>query len=59
MWLPLLAKLLKHVLVITSHLAGVALDPKDRENPELNCWHCIKSGIPLNLTAEDMGIASK
>lgn len=27
MWLPLLTELLKHVLVITSHLTRVTLDP--------------------------------
>lgn len=27
MWLPLLAELLEHMLVVPCHLAGVALDP--------------------------------
>lgn len=27
MWLPLLAELLEHMLVVPRHLAGVALDP--------------------------------
>lgn len=36
-WLPLLAELLKHVFIISCHLAGVALDPaKDARLPRFN-----------------------